>query len=127
MFGSITGAHLNPAIALVATTKGSLPIGEATGYVAVQVVGCCLEAMFANAMFEQPLAQLSTHPRTGAAQWLSESFAIAGLVLVAITAPSGKEAAWRVPAWIGATYWFTASTSFANPAITLGRTPSDAY
>lgn len=127
LFGPTSGAHFNPVITLVATTKGSLTVGEAAGYIAVQVLGCCLGAMLANAMFELPLVQFSTQARTGAAQWLSEVIATAGLVLVAFTAPSVKEAAWRVPAWIGAAYWFTASTSFANPAITLGRTLTDTF
>jgi glycerol uptake facilitator-like aquaporin len=127
LFGPMTGAHFNPVITVVATTKGLLPIGEAAAYVAVQVLGCCLGAMLANAMFELPLVQFSSHSRTGAGQWLSEVVATAGLVLVAFTAPSVKEAAWRVPAWIGAAYWFTASTSFANPAITLGRTLTDTF
>lgn len=127
LFGPMTGAHFNPVITVVATTKGLLPVGEAAPYVAVQVLGCCVGAMLANAMFELPLVQLSTHARTGVAQWLSEVVATAGLVLVAFTAPSVKEAAWRVPAWIGAAYWFTASTSFANPAITLGRSLTDTF
>lgn len=127
MFGPMTGAHFNPVITLVATTKGSLPVGEASAYIAVQVVGCCLGAILANVMFELPLLQFSSQARTGAAQWLSEVVATAGLVLVAFTAPSVKEAAWRVPAWIGAAYWFTASTSFANPAITIGRTLTDTF
>jgi glycerol uptake facilitator-like aquaporin len=83
--------------------------------------------MLANVMFELPIVQYSTHIRTGAAQWLSEGVATAGLVLVAFTSPSIKQATWRVPAWIGAAYWFTASTSFANPAITLGRSLSDTF
>jgi glycerol uptake facilitator-like aquaporin len=78
-------------------------------------------------MFELPLVNASTHVRTGMAQWLSESVATAGLVLVVLTSPSVREAAWRVPAWIGAAYWFTASTSFANPAITIGRSLSDTF
>jgi glycerol uptake facilitator-like aquaporin len=127
LFGPMTGAHFNPVITLVATTKGSLPVGEASAYIAVQVVGCCLGAILANGMFELPPLQFSSHSRTGAAQWLSEVVATAGLVLVAFTAPSVKEAAWRVPAWIGAAYWFTASTSFANPAITVGRTLTDTF
>ena len=127
MFGPMTGAHFNPVITLVATAKRSLPVGEASAYIAVQVVGCCLGAILANVMFELPLLQFSSQARTGAAQWLSEVVATAGLVLVAFTAPSVKEAAWRVPAWIGAAYWFTASTSFANPAITIGRTLTDTF
>lgn len=127
LFGPISGAHFNPVITLVATANRSLPHGEAVAFIVVQVVGCCLGAMLANAMFDLPVVQLSTHVRTGTAQWLSEAVATAGLVLVVFTAPSVKEAAWRVSAWIGAAYWFTASTSFANPAITVGRSLSDTF
>lgn len=127
LFGPVSGAHFNPVITLVATANRSLPRGKAVAYIVVQVVGCCLGAMLANAMFELPVVQLSTHVRTGTAQWLSEAVATAGLVLVAFTTLSIKEAVWRVPAWIGAAYWFTASTSFANPAITLGRSLSDTF
>ncbi len=127
LFGPISGAHFNPVITLVAIANRSLPIGEAAAYIAVQVLGCCLGAVLANAMFELPPVQFSTHARTGGAQWLSEVVATAGLVLVAFTSSSIKEAAWRVPAWIGAAYWFTASTSFANPAISIGRSLSDTF
>jgi glycerol uptake facilitator-like aquaporin len=78
-------------------------------------------------MFELPPIFVSTHARTGGAIWLAEFVATAGLVLIAFTSPSVKEAAWRVPAWIAGAYWFTASTSFANPAITLGRSLSDTF
>ena len=127
LFGPISGAHFNPVITLVTTSNRSLPVGEAVAYIAVQVLGCCLGAMLANAMFDLPVVHFSTHARTGGAQWLSEVVATAGLVLVAFTSSSIKEAAWRVPAWIGAAYWFTASTSFANPAISMGRSLSDTF
>ena len=84
-------------------------------------------AMLANVMLDLPAIEASTHARTGGSQWLSEGVAMAGLVLVALGLPSVRETAWRVPAWIGAAYWFTASTSFANPAITLGRSLSDTF
>jgi glycerol uptake facilitator-like aquaporin len=93
----------------------------------VQVAGCCAGAVLANAMFDLPLVDVSTRMRTGPAQWLSEAVATAGLVLVVLTSPTVREAAWRVAAWIGAAYWFTASTSFANPAITVGRALSDTF
>src|SRR5688572_5239552 len=127
MFGPISGAHLNPVISLVATIQGPLRPSHAAGYIVVQILGCCAGAILANAMFELPLIEASTHVRNGPAQWLSEAVATAGLVLVAFTSPSIKDAAWRVPAWIGAAYWFTASTSFANPAITIGRSLSDTF
>ena len=78
-------------------------------------------------MFELPLVESSLHHRVGFAQWLGEIVATGGLVLVALGSPSFKEAAWRVAAWIGAAYWFTSSTSFANPAITIGRSLSDTF
>jgi glycerol uptake facilitator-like aquaporin len=91
------------------------------------VVGCCAGAMLANVMFDLPAVTLSTHGRSGAGQWLGEFVATSGLVLVAFTSPSLKEASWRVPAWIAGAYWFTSSTSFANPAITIARSLSDSF
>jgi len=126
-FGPISGAHFNPVVSLVAAFRGDLTPGEAASYIAVQFVGCCAGAVLANGMFDLPLVEASTHVRTGAPQWLSEGVATAGLVLVVLGSASLKEAVWRVPAWIGAAYWFTASTSFANPAITLGRSLSDSF
>ena len=127
MFGPMSGAHFNPVITLIALARRELPAGRSLTYVLVQVAGCCAGAMLANLMFELPLVTASAHARTGGAQWLSEVVATAGLVLVAFTSPTISAAAWRVPAWIGAAYWFTASTSFANPAITLGRSLSDTF
>lgn len=81
----------------------------------------------AHAMFELPLLQASVHMRTGPAQWLSEAVATAGLIVVVVGSAGPNEAAWRVSAWIGAAYWFTASTSFANPAITIARSLSNTF
>jgi glycerol uptake facilitator-like aquaporin len=125
--GPISGAHFNPVVSLVAAFRGELAPGQAASYIPVQVGGCCVGAVLANGMFDLPLVEASTHVRTGAPQWLSEGVATAGLVLVVLGSASLREAAWRVPAWIGAAYWFTASTSFANPAITLGRSLSDSF
>jgi glycerol uptake facilitator-like aquaporin len=127
MLGPVSGAHFNPVVSMVASFRGDLAPTHAIGYVAIQVAGCCAGAMLANAMFELPLVHVSTHARTGTAQWLSEVVATAGLVLAVVTSPTLRDAAWRVPAWIGAAYWFTASTSFANPAITIGRSLSDTF
>lgn len=127
MLGPISGAHFNPVVSLVAAFRKDLTPGQAASYVATQFAGCCAGAMLANAMFELPLVDASTHVRTGGAQWLAEVVATAGLVLVVLTSPSVREAAWRVAAWIGAAYWFTASTSFANPAITIARSLSDTF
>jgi glycerol uptake facilitator-like aquaporin len=123
----VSGAHFNPAVSLVMMMCGELSKQRTIAYVCVQIIGCCVGAFLAHAMFELPLIEASTHPRSGAAQWLSEAVATAGLILVVIGSPSPKEAAWRVPAWIGAAYWFTASTSFANPAITVARSLSNTF
>jgi glycerol uptake facilitator-like aquaporin len=121
LFGPISGAHFNPAVSIVQVIRGELTIRQTIAYVIVQVAGCCLGALLAHAMFELPLIQASLHLRTGPAQWLSEAVATAGLILVVIGSSGPDEAAWTVSAWIGAAYWFTASTSFANPAITIAR------
>jgi glycerol uptake facilitator-like aquaporin len=125
--GPISGAHFNPVVSLVAWQRRQLDAGTTLGYVIAQVVGCCAGAVLANLMFELPAVHTSMHARSGVAQWLSEMVATAGLVLVAFRSNSFEQAAWRVALWIGAAYWFTASTSFANPAITLGRALSDSF
>ena len=127
LFGPISGAHFNPAVSVVEALRGTLTARETLAYVVVQVAGCCLGALLANAMFELPLLQVSLQSRTGAAQWLSEVVATAGLILVVIGSSCPNEAAWRVSAWIGAAYWFTESTSFANPAITIARALSNTF
>jgi glycerol uptake facilitator-like aquaporin len=125
--GPLSGAHFNPVVTLVAYANRQIEVRRAVAYLLAQIAGCCAGAMLANLMFELPVIMTSTHVRTGAAQWLAEVVATCGLVLIAFTSPTIKEAAWRVPAWIAAAYWFTASTSFANPAITLGRSLSDTF
>jgi glycerol uptake facilitator-like aquaporin len=125
--GPVSGAHFNPVVSLVAVFEGKLDTRLALLFVVAQVLGCCAGAMLANAMFELPLVQASSHLRSGAGQWLSEIVATAGLIFVAFRSGSVNDAAWRVALWIGAAYWFTASTSFANPAITIGRSLSDTF
>ena len=125
--GPISGAHFNPVITLVALSNRQIGASHAVPYVLAQIAGCCAGAVLANAMFELPLVHASTHVRAGGAQWLAEFVATSGLVLIAFTSPSVREAAWRVPAWIAGAYWFTASTSFANPAISIGRSLSDTF
>ena len=125
--GPVSGAHFNPVVTVVARWQGQLSTNQATAYVFAQIAGCCAGAVLANIMFELPALQASTHARTGTAQWISEVVATSGLVYIAFCAPGFAAAAWRVPAWIGAAYWFTASTSFANPAITLGRSLTDTF
>ena len=123
----VSGAHFNPAVSLVAFLRGTLSLRATVSYVIAQSIGCCLGAVLAHAMFELPLIQVATHARNGFGQFLSEMIATAGLIAVVSSCGAAKEAAWRVPAWIGAAYWFTASTSFANPAITIGRSLTDTF
>jgi glycerol uptake facilitator-like aquaporin len=127
MFGPVSGAHFNPAISCVQLMRRKLAGSEALAYISVQILACCAGVVLAHAMFELPLAQVSSHVRAGAAQWLSEVIATSGLVLVVVSSPNSNAASWRVAAWIGAAYWFTASTSFANPAITIARALTDTF
>lgn len=123
----VSGAHFNPAVSLVSLLRGQLTLPVAAAYVGAQLLGCCLGAVLAHAMFELPLVQAATHARAGLGQWVSEIVATAGLVTAVLSCTTSRQAAWRVPAWIGAAYWFTASTSFANPAITVARALSDTF
>jgi len=125
--GPISGAHFNPAVTAVAFFQRQVEGRVALWYLLAQVTGCCAGALLANAMFELPLVTASNHERAGMAQWLSELVATSGLIFIAFRSPTANEAAWRVALWIGAAYWFTASTSFANPAITIGRSLSDTF
>ena len=127
LLGPVSGAHFNPVVSAVAFFNRQIDGRTAICYSVAQVAGCCGGAILANAMFELPLIHASNHGRAGVAQWLSELVATAGLTFVAFGSPTIKEAAWRVALWIGAAYWFTASTSFANPAITIGRSLSDTF
>lgn len=127
LLGPLSGAHFNPAVSLVETLRGRLSWAEMLAYVLVQVAGCCAGAMLAHAMFELPLLQTSVHVRTGGAQWLAEGVATLGLLLVVLGHRRPEDAPWMVSAWIGAAYWFTASTSFANPAITIARSLSNTF
>ena len=127
LLGPVSGAHFNPAVSLVEALRGKLTLRQTVAYGIVQIAGCCMGALLAHAMFELPLLQASVHLRTGPAQWLSEAVATAGLILIVIGSSGPNDAAWRVPAWIGAAYWFTASTSFANPAITIARSLSNSF
>lgn len=124
--GPISGAHFNPAVSLVMMLRGALPRSHALAYVPVQLAAAVLGAMLAHAMFDEPIAQVSTKLRTGQGQWIAEAVATAGLLLVILRAPAGKASA-MVAAYIGAAYWFTASTSFANPAAVAGRMMSDTF
>jgi glycerol uptake facilitator-like aquaporin len=139
LLGPLSGAHFNPLVTLVLWSK-SLPAQEkraraALFFIAAQLLGAVAGAWLANAMFDLPVLQLSTRLRggfdaagqfTGWGQWLAEGVATAGLILVVLRAPAGKAAA-LVACYIGAAYWFTASTSFANPAAVMGRMFSDSF
>jgi glycerol uptake facilitator-like aquaporin len=127
LLGPVSGAHFNPAVSLVEALRRKLPWPDAGAYVLIQVAGCCGGALLAHAMFELPLLQSSTHVRAGFGQWLAEGVATFGLLLVVLGHRRPQDAPWLVAAWIGAAYWFTASTAFANPAITVARSLSDTF
>jgi glycerol uptake facilitator-like aquaporin len=127
LLGPVSGAHFNPAVSFVQALRGVLSWREACSYALIQIAGCCTGAILAHAMFELPLIQSSLHARTGIAQWLAEFIATLGLLLVVLGHRRAQDAPWMVAAWIGAAYWFTASTSFANPAITIARSLSNTF
>lgn len=126
VFGPVSGAHFNPAVSAVMAWRGELPFGALLPYVVAQLLGAMLGAFLAHAMFELPILQWSAKVRTGQGQWIAEAVATAGLLLVILRAPASRVAA-MVAAYIGAAYWFTASTSFANPAAAFGRMFSDTF
>jgi len=130
VFGPVGGAHFNPAVTLaIAATRG-LPWRDAPAYIAAQILGCSAGAILANAMFALPAVSISTTERAAANTLLAEVVAAAGLVLVILALVRTQRLAWVAPAvgaYIGSAYFFTASTSFANPAITVGRMLSDTF
>lgn len=123
VLGPISGAHFNPAVTLAMRLRGELRTAETLAYVVVQVLAAVAGVALAHAMFDQPLLQPGTRARAGMAQWLSEGVATAGLLLTILLGARSRPAA--IPAlvasYIFAAYWFTASTSFANPAVTIAR------
>ena len=122
-------AHFNPAVTLSAAWQGAMPWREVPPYLAVQVAGAMLGVLAAHAMFELPAVFASQHVRTGPAQWFSEFVATFGLLAVIVGCSRSRPAStpWAVAAYITAAYWFTSSTSFANPAVTLARAASDTF
>lgn len=126
VFGPISGAHFNPAVSLVMCARRTLPTELLLPFVVAQLAGAVLGAWIAHAMFDLSIIQISGKVRTGPGQWLAEAVAAFGLVLVILRAPSSRVAE-AVAAYIGAAYWFTASTSFANPAAAFGRMFSDTF
>jgi glycerol uptake facilitator-like aquaporin len=126
VFGPVSGAHFNPAVSSVMAWRGELPRPLWLPYVAAQLLGAMLGAWLAHAMFDLGILQWSTKVRGGTGQWIAEAVATAGLVLVILRAPRARVAP-MVAAYIGAAYWFTASTSFANPAAAFGRMFSNTF
>lgn len=130
MFGAVSGAHFNPVVTLVDRLLGTTTTRDTALYAVAQVVGGCLGTMLANVMFELPVVELSTTERSSAALWVSEVVATASLlVLIQGCVRTGRANVipFAVGAWIGGAYWFTSSTSFANPAVTVARTLSDSF
>ncbi len=129
IFGPLSGAHFNPAVTLAFAWRGELPWSDAVVYIAAQILGAIAGVWAAHLMFELPLWQFSTTARTGAAQWFAESIATFGLLLTIFGCAARTPAAvpYAVGLYIIAAYWFTASTSFANPAVTVARSFSDTF
>jgi len=126
IFAPLSGAHFNPAVSLVMTLRSELSWGLFVLYVLAQLTGAMCGAWLAHAMFELPILQWSEKLRTGTSQWIAEVVATAGLLLVILRSPKGKTAS-LVASYIGAAYWFTSSTSFANPAAAFGRMFSNTF
>jgi glycerol uptake facilitator-like aquaporin len=129
IFGPLSGAHFNPAVSLMFAAKGSLPRGELAGYMAAQIFGGILGTVVAHLMFAMPIIEFSEKVRSGPAQWFAEAVATFGLVGVILGGLRFNAAAipWLVGLYITAAYWFTASTSFANPAVTIARSFSNSF
>lgn len=129
ILGPISGAHFNPAVSLVFAARRELGWGEAAAFIAVQVVGAILGVWAAHAMFAEPIVQVSAKLRDGPSQMLAEVIATFGLVAVILGSVRFKPeaTAWMVGLYITSAYWFTASTSFANPAVTIARSLSDTF
>ena len=128
-FAPVSGAHFNPAVSIAAALRGEMPASVAVAYIGVQVLGGILGVWAAHLMFELPLWQVALTTRSGQGQWLAEAIATFGLLLTIFGC--GARTPWAVPyavgLYIAAAYWFTASTSFANPAVTIARSLSDTF
>jgi arsenate reductase len=130
MMGGVSGAHFNPVVTLVDRLFGTISSRDAGAYVIAQTVGACLGAVVANLMFDLPAIDLSTKTRSSGALWMSEIVATIGLLLVihgCVRTGRGAVVPFAVGLWIGGAYFFTSSTSFANPAVTIARTLSDTF
>jgi glycerol uptake facilitator-like aquaporin len=130
MVGPVSGGHLNPVVSLVDAGIGGLSRRDALAYIAAQVPGCVIGAILANAMYGRAAISISSHHRGSSGHLLAETIATAGLILIVFALARTRrtsQAPAAVGAYIAAAYWFTSSTSFANPAITVGRTLSDTF
>lgn len=129
ILGPISGAHFNPAVSLVFVLKRELPASDGAAYIAAQILGAMAGAILAHAMFGLPLIELSQKARTGLPQWLAEGVAAFGLVAVILGGLRFQQIAvpWLVGLYITAAYWFTASTSFANPAVAIARSLTNTF
>ena len=129
IFGPVSGAHFNPAVTLIFYLQNNLKVGVALAYIAVQIIGGLLGTGAAHFMFEEPLIQFSEKIRGGPSHWFSEFVAAFGLIATILGTLRWKPeaVAWTVGLFITAGYWFTASTSFANPAVTIARTITNTF
>jgi glycerol uptake facilitator-like aquaporin len=129
-FGAVSGAHFNPVVTIAERLLGGTTNRDAAAYIAAQVVGACFGAIVANLMFDLSAVTLSTHTRSSGGLWLGEFVATFGLIVTILgVVRSGRAStvAFAVGGYIAAAYWFTSSTSFANPAVTVGRTLSNTF
>lgn len=126
LFGPISGAHFNPVVSALLAFRKSLPLPQAMAYIAAQCMGAVIGVWLAHLMFDLSVLQFSTKVRTGGGQWLGEVIATFGLLLLVLRAPAPR-ASILIACWIGAAYWFTSSTSFANPVAVLGRSLSNTF
>jgi glycerol uptake facilitator-like aquaporin len=129
IFGPVSGAHFNPAVSIAFALRGEFAWRDVGIYVAAQLGGAVIGAWAAHLMFEMPMLQVSAHVRTGAGQWLAEWVATFGLLLTIFgcVRQSPQSVPYAVGLYITSAYWFTASTSFANPAVTIARSLSDTF
>jgi glycerol uptake facilitator-like aquaporin len=129
LFGPVSGAHFNPIVTLAFVVRGDMPIKRAGAFIAAQIFGAIAGVLLTHAMFDQSLFQMSQTSRTGAPLWISEIFASFGLLLIIFggLAQNSKAIASMVALYITGAYWFTASTSFANPAVSTARALSDTF
>lgn len=129
MFGTISGAHFNPMVTLSEAWQRNMPLADVAPYIAMQVAGAYAGVMMAHGMFELPLVSAAQHVRSGPGLWFGEFVATFGLLAVIISCSRSRPAnvPFAVAAYITAAYWFTSSTSFANPAVTLARAATDTF